>query len=58
MRTTVTIDDELYQKALAMADADMEKSELADGQIQVVKRVGRLRHGKGRLALERTHLDL
>ena len=28
MRTTVTIDDELYQKALAMADPDMDKSEL------------------------------
>ena len=28
MRTTVTIDDELYQQALAMADPEMEKSEL------------------------------
>ena len=28
MRTTVTIEDELYQKALAMADPDMEKSAL------------------------------
>ena len=28
MRTTVTIDDELYQKALELADPDMDKSEL------------------------------
>ncbi len=28
MRTTVTIDDALYQKALDMADQDMEKTEI------------------------------
>ncbi len=28
MRTTVTIDDALYQKALEMADPDMDKSEI------------------------------
>lgn len=28
MRTTVTIDDELYARALALADPGMEKSEL------------------------------
>lgn len=28
MRTTVTIDDELYQKALEMADPGMDKAEL------------------------------
>ena len=28
MRTTVTIDDELYQKALELADPDMDNSEL------------------------------
>ena len=28
MRTTVTIDDNLYQQALDVADANMEKSEL------------------------------
>ena len=28
MRTTVTIDDELYQTALEVADADMEKADL------------------------------
>lgn len=28
MRTTVTIDDQLYEEALEVADPDMEKSEL------------------------------
>ena len=28
MRTTVTIDDALYQKALEMADPDMDKTEI------------------------------
>lgn len=28
MRTTVTIDDELYEKALAMADPGMDKADL------------------------------
>ncbi|MBD9356028.1 type II toxin-antitoxin system VapB family antitoxin [Methylomonas albis] len=28
MRTTVTIDDALYQKALDMADPDMDKTEI------------------------------
>ncbi len=28
MRTTVTIDDELYNKALQLAEPDMEKSEI------------------------------
>jgi len=28
MRTTVTIDDELYPKALDMADPDMDKADL------------------------------
>ncbi|MBP7661255.1 MAG: type II toxin-antitoxin system VapB family antitoxin [Burkholderiaceae bacterium] len=28
MRTTVTIDDELYQRALEVADPDMDKSDL------------------------------
>lgn len=28
MRTTVTIDDELYQKALDVADPDMDKADL------------------------------
>ncbi len=28
MRTTVTIDDELYNKAMSLADSDMDKAEL------------------------------
>ncbi|MBS0355786.1 MAG: type II toxin-antitoxin system VapB family antitoxin [Proteobacteria bacterium] len=28
MRTTVTIDDELYEKALSVADPDMDKADL------------------------------
>ena len=28
MRTTVTIDDDLYQRALEVADADMDKGDL------------------------------
>ncbi|MBU2115465.1 MAG: type II toxin-antitoxin system VapB family antitoxin [Gammaproteobacteria bacterium] len=28
MRTTVTIDDELYQQALALAEPDMDEAEL------------------------------
>lgn len=28
MRTTVTIDDELYNKAISLADSDMDKAEL------------------------------
>jgi Arc/MetJ family transcription regulator len=28
MRTTVSIDDELYAKAMALADPDMEKTEI------------------------------
>jgi Arc/MetJ family transcription regulator len=28
MRTTVTIDDELYEKALAMAEPEMDKADL------------------------------
>ena len=39
MRTTVTIDDELYEKALEMADQDMDKSELFREAIKVFVRV-------------------
>jgi hypothetical protein len=28
MRTTVTLDDDIYNKALAMADPDMERADL------------------------------
>jgi len=39
MRTTVTIDDQLYQKALELADPDMEKSDLFRHAIQTFVRV-------------------
>lgn len=39
MRTTVTIDDELYNKALEMADPAMEKSELFREAIKTFVRV-------------------
>ena len=48
MRTTVTIDDALYQKALEMADPDMDKAEIfreamkAFVRIQAAKRLAAL----------------
>ena len=39
MRTTVTIDDELYQQALAMAESDMDKAELFREAIKTYIRV-------------------
>lgn len=39
MRTTVTIEDELYEKALAMAEPDMEKSELFREAIKTFVRI-------------------
>jgi Arc/MetJ family transcription regulator len=39
MRTTVTIDDDLYAKALEMANPDMDKSELFREAIKVFVRV-------------------
>jgi Arc/MetJ family transcription regulator len=39
MRTTVTIDDALYKKALEMADADTDKSELFREAIKTFVRV-------------------
>lgn len=39
MRTTVTIDDELYAQALKMADPDMDKSELFREAIKTFVRV-------------------
>jgi Arc/MetJ family transcription regulator len=39
MRTTVTIDDELYQKALDVADPGMEKSDLFREAMKVFVRV-------------------
>lgn len=39
MRTTVTIDDALYEKALEMADPHMDKSDLFREAIQTFVRV-------------------
>jgi Arc/MetJ family transcription regulator len=39
MRTTVTIDDALYEKALELADPDMEKSEIFREAMKVFVRV-------------------
>ena len=39
MRTTVTIDDALYEKALEMADADMDKSNLFREAVKAFVRV-------------------
>ncbi len=39
MRTTVTIDDALYQKALEMADPGMDKSELLREAVKTFVRV-------------------
>lgn len=39
MRTTVTIDDELYAKALDMADPDMDKADLFREAIKTFVRV-------------------
>lgn len=39
MRTTVTIDDALYQKALALADQNMDKADLFREAIKTFVRV-------------------
>jgi len=39
MRTTVTIDDELYQRALDVADPGMEKGDLFREAVKVFVRV-------------------
>lgn len=48
MRTTVTIDDELYQRALDVADPGMDKSDLFREAMKVFVRV---RAGKRLAAL-------
>ncbi|MBM3359009.1 MAG: ribonucleotide-diphosphate reductase subunit beta [Betaproteobacteria bacterium] len=48
MRTTVTIEDELYQKALDVADPGMEKSDLFR---EAVKTFVRVQAGKRLAAL-------
>ena len=39
MRTTVTIDDELYQRALEVADPEMEKADVFREAMRVFVRV-------------------
>jgi Arc/MetJ family transcription regulator len=39
MRTTVTIDDALYEKALEMADPDMDKADLFREAVKTFVRV-------------------
>lgn len=39
MRTTVTIDDELYRKALALAEPGMDKADLFREAVKVYVRV-------------------
>lgn len=39
MRTTITIDDALYEKALEMADPDMDKADLFREAIRIFVRV-------------------
>lgn len=39
MRTTVTLDDELYEKALAMADPTMDKADLFREAVKTFVRV-------------------
>ena len=39
MRTTVTIDDALYQKALELADTHMDKSDLFREAVKIFVRV-------------------
>ena len=55
MRTTVTIDDELYQTALEMADPEMEKSDLFRVAIKTFVRV---QAGKRLIALGGTLPDM
>ncbi len=44
MRTTVTIDDELYKQALEMADPEMDKSDLFREAIKTFVRVQAAKH--------------
>ena len=53
MRTTVTIDDVLYQQALELADANMEKSDL-----EAIKTFIRVQAAKRLAALAGTMPDM
>lgn len=55
MRTTVTIDDTLYEKALEMADPGMEKADLFREAIKIFIRV---QAGKRLAALGGTSPDM
>ena len=48
MRTTISIDDALYQKAIELADPDMDKAELFR---EAVKTFVRVQAGKRLIAL-------
>jgi hypothetical protein len=48
MRTTVTIDDELYERALAVADPNMDKADLFR---EAIKTFVRVQTGKRLVAL-------
>ena len=39
MRTTITVDDELYQQALAVADSNLDKADLFREAMRVFVRV-------------------
>lgn len=55
MRTTVTIDDDLYQKALEMADPGMDKAELFR---EAMRTFVRIRSAKRLAALGGTAPDM
>lgn len=55
MRTTVTIDDELYERALEVADPGMDKADLFR---EAVKTFVRVQSGKRLIALGGTAPDL
>jgi Arc/MetJ family transcription regulator len=65
MRTTVTIDDDLYAKALEMADPDMDKADLFREAIKIFVRVQAARRlaalggaSPGMPEVPRRHADL
>ena len=55
MRTTVTIDDALYQKALELADVNMDKSDIFR---EAIKTFVRVQAGKRLAALSGTMLAI
>ncbi|MDO5102521.1 MAG: type II toxin-antitoxin system VapB family antitoxin [Lautropia sp.] len=55
MRTTITLDDQLYQEALSLSDPDMDKSELFR---EAVKTYIRVQSAKRLAALGGTQPDM